>query len=262
MEDDILIEQFLRNTLSDEEHTSFLARMESDASFKEQVRLEEQLLHTLGDTYWSFATNDTHKRVQAYKKVLGSAETKQLKKTISAAITLYKNREVTTQKPSHIFKLRFILKIAALFVIFFSIFWYFSKDEKIDYASLTTKAWNKQVGLDFTLRSNSSDSIKMSLEKALHFYTHKKYDSTLIVLEKYPISSNQYKDVLLMRALANYKLQRIETTFSTLDSLQTYSPDVANWYKGLIYLSQQNHEKAALYLVIPSEPDQEIKLKK
>lgn len=262
LEDDILIEQFLRNTLSSEEHTSFLERMESDISFKEQVMLEKQLLHALGETYWSFATNDKHTKVEAYKKILESAETKELKETIAVAIQQYKEKEPTKQKPNRIFKLQFIGRIAALFLIFFSIIWYFSKDENVDYIVLTEKAWNKDVGLDFTLRSNSSEAINMSLEEALHFYTRKKYDSTLIILEKYNASTNRYKDVLLIRALANYKLQKTKTAFSTLDSLKTYSPDVANWYKGLIYLDQKNYKKAALFLELPSEPYQEIKLKK
>lgn len=262
LEDDILIEQFLRNTLSDEERASFLARMESDTSFKEQVVLEEQLLHTLGETYWSFATNDKHTKVEAYKKILESVETKELKETIAAAIQKYKEKETTKQQPNRVFKLRFIGRIAALFLIFFSIVWFFSKDRNVDYVALTEKAWSKNVGLDFTLRSNSSEAINISLEEALHFYTQKKYDSTLIILEKYNTSTNRYKDVLLIRALANYRLQKTETAFSTLDSLQTYSPDVTNWYKGLIYLDQKNHEKAILFLEIPSEPNQEIKLKK
>ncbi len=262
LEDDILIEQFLRNTLSNEEHTSFVERMESDTSFKEQVVLEKQLLHVLGETYWSFATNDKHAKVEAYKKILESAETKELKETIAAAIQLYKEKESNKHKPSRIFKLKFISRVAALFLIFFSIVWYFSKDGNIDYVVLTEKAWNKNVGLDFTLRSNSSEAINMSLEKALHFYKHKKYDSILIILERYNTSINRYKDVLLIRALANYKSQKTATAFSTLDSLKIYSPDVANWYKGLIYLDQKNHKKAALFLEIPSKPDQEIKLKK
>ena len=261
MEDDILIEQFLRNTLSKEEKASFLERMKSDDAFKEQVQLEEQLLNTLGETYWSFARNDSHARVEAYEKLLESAETKQLKEKIAAAIQQYKDKQVIEQKPNRIFKLRFILRIAALFLIFFSIFWYFSKDEKIDYATLTANAWNKNVGLDFTLRSNPSDIIKMDLEKALNFYKIKQYDSTLIILEKYTASSNQYKDILILRALANYKLQKPKFAFSSLDSLKVYNPDVANWYKGLIHLDQKNHEKAALFLEIPSEPNKEIKLK-
>ncbi|WP_430411421.1 hypothetical protein [Kordia sp.] len=262
MEDDILIEHFLRNTLSKEEHISFVARMESDISFKEQVVLEEQLLAYLGETYWSFATNDSHARVEAYKKILESSQTKELKENITIAITQYKEKQTAIQKSNRRFTLKFITRIAALLVVFCSIVWYFSKDDHIDYASLTENAWRKNVGLDFTLRSNPSDAIKMSLEKALHFYTYKKYDSILIVLEKYNMSTKQYKDVLLMRALARYKLNQTETAFSTLDSLQTYAPDISNWYKGLMYLDQNNHEKASLYIKIPSESDEEIKFKK
>ncbi|WP_420570805.1 hypothetical protein [Kordia sp.] len=262
MEDDILIEKFLRNTLSDAEQASFVARMESDVIFKEQVVLEEQLLKQLGETYWSFAHNEKHAKVEAYKKILESAEIKALKETISKAIETYKNKETSMQKSHRSLQWKPILRIAAVLVIFFSAFWYFSNDNEVDYTKMTQNAWNKNIGLDFTLRSHSSDEIKMSLEKALRFYNHTQYDSTLITLKRYDASHKQYKDVLLLRALANYRLDKPEIALTTLDSLSKYTSDISKWYKGLIYLDQKKHKESMLYLEIPSESNQEIKLKK
>lgn len=261
LEDDILIEQFLRNELSDSARASFLERMESDASFKEQVDLEAQLLNVLGDLYWSFATNDKNARVEAYKKILESKETEQLKTTIAKTIEEYKQNSSDTSS-SRISKLNFILRIAAVFLIFFvAIFWYFSNNSQIDYSELTAQAWNKNVGLDFTVRNNTSDSTKMALEKALQYYSHKKYDQTLLVLKQFNHPNTRYKDVLLMRALAYYRLQKPQVALKTLDSLESYAPDISKWYQGLIYLDQHQLEKASLFLEIPIQPDQEIKLK-
>lgn len=261
IEDDILIERFLKNELSEKEHTSFLARMESDVSFKEQVVLETQLLQVLGNSYWSFATNDRNARVKAYQKLLESDETQQLKASIAKTIKKYKQENNPTSSRNS-YNFTYFIKIAAVLTLFFvSIFWYFSPDKKIDLTALTEKAWNKNVGLDFTVRSNSSDSTKVALEKALQYYTYQKYDSVLSTLNQYTNSNVQYKNVLLLRALSHYKLQKPQVALKTLDSLKIYAPNISQWYQGLIYLDQKKLKKASLLLKIPSKADQEIKLK-
>ena len=261
IEDDILIEKFLKNTLSDKERTSFMTRMASDASFKEHVILEQQLFEVLGDTYWSFATNEKNARVVAYKKILESKETQQLKTTIAETIEHHK-QQASKSSGKHTFSLSFILKVAAVFLIFcISAFWYFSSNTAIDYAAASKRAWDKNIGLDFALRSNATDTVKISLEKALYYYSHQEYDSVLSTLKPYRTANNQYKDILLMRALAHYRLHHTETALATLDSVATTAPKIAKWYRGLIFLDQHKTEEASLLLELPSEATQEIKLK-
>lgn len=262
MEDDILIEQFLKDELSTEEKTAFLKRMETDASFKEQVQLEQQLLNALGKTYWSYATNNTHAKIEAYKTILESDDTQQLKSTISKAIETYKRKVSETAETSHRrSNLRFAIRIAAMLVIFCSALWYFSTDN-VDYDLLIEKAWSKNVGLDFTVRSNPSDSARVSLDKALHFYEQEQYNEILVALQQYNKTSKYYKDVLLLRALSYYKLHQTETAFKTLDTLTTYVPNISKWYTGLFHLDENDMKKASLYLEIPTTSNQEIKLKK
>lgn len=262
MEDDILIARFLRNELSDAAQTAFLKRLETDTSFKEQVQLEKQLLDALGETYWSYATNDTNKRIEAYKNILESDDTQQLKSTISKAIETYKRKASEEAEASHRkSNFQFAKRVAAMLVIFCSLFWYFSKDS-INHKTLTTAAWQKNIGLDFTVRNGSSDSIKVTLAKALRLYTNKEYYQTLQTLKTYNASSKHYKDVLVLRALSHHKLDKTAIAFQTLDSLAMYAPNISKWYKGLIHLENDELKKAELYLEIPTTSNQEIKLKK
>lgn len=264
MEDDILIARFLRNELSDEEQAAFLKRLESDDLFKEQVKLEQQLLNLLGETYWSYAINDTNKRIEAYKNILKSDDTQELKITISKAIESYKRKQLKDDRKEASPRkgnFQLAIRIAAIFVILCSLFWYFSNNS-IDHKALTDAAWQKNIGLDFTVRNGSSDSTKAALTKALHLYTNKEYNQALSTLKAYSASSNHYKDILLVRALSYHQLNKTTIAFQTLDSLAIYAPDISKWYKGLIHLENDELKKAAQYLEIPSTSNQEIKLKK
>ena len=264
MEDDILIARFLRNELSNEEQASFLKRLESDPLFKEQVQLEEQLLHLLGETYWSYATNDTNNKIEAYKSILKTDDTHELKTTISKAIENYKRKQLKDEKKEVSLRknnFQLVIRIAAVLVIFCSLFWYFS-NSSIDHKALTEAAWQKNIGLDFTVRNGSSDSTKATLAKALDLYTTKEYNEALHTLKAYSASSKHYKDILLIRALSYHQLNKTTIAFQTLDSVALYAPDISKWYKGLIHLENDELKKAALYLEIPTTSNQEIKLKK
>lgn len=261
MEDDILIEQYLRGTLPNQEKTAFLKRLEADAIFKAQVQLEEQMLATLGETYWSFVNNKTHERIEAYKKLLESEETAVLKSSIANANEAYKQAQKSNSEAKHpIINLRIVASIAAILIIFISAFWFFTADE-LDYKAIADNAWNKDVGLDFTVRNGATDSTKVSVTNALQFYKNAAYEQAISSLKKYTMTSAHYKDILVVRALSYHKLQQTSTALQTLDSLKNYAPNISKWYKGLIYLENNELEKAALYIHIPTESNQEIKLK-
>lgn len=256
-EDDILIERFLKDLLSNEEKERFYDRMENDAVFKEQVVLEQQLIEVLGETYWSFATNKKHNRIKAYQTLLESEETQELKSKISNAITAHK-RELNKSGRLRIMKT--VIGIAAVFMIVFSIFQYATTDT-INYEALVEKAWNKNIGLDFTVRNSTTDANKITLNKALHLYHQKNYSAVLKMLSDFDKTNSHYKNALVLRALANYRTGKLDVTFKTLDTLDLYAPDISKWYKGLIHVTDKNLEKAALYLELPNASDEEIKLK-
>jgi tetratricopeptide (TPR) repeat protein len=101
----------------------------------------------------------------------------------------------------------------------------------------------------------------VNLATALQLYKNKEYEQALTTLKKYTKASPHYKDILVVRALSYHKLQQTPIALQTLDSLTSYAPNISKWYKGLIYLENNELEKAALYIQLPTKPNQEIKLK-
>ncbi len=258
LEDDILIERFLKNELSEEERAFFIKRMQEDAAFKEHFILEQQLSETLDEKSWSYANNKEHNEVKAYEEIIRSDGAKRIKETISEVQETYKN----SQLPNKHFRLKLISGIAASILVIFSIVKYTIDVEKIDYHRMADRAWDKNFGLDFALRSSPTDSSMIILNKAHEIFENKQYNEVLSLLKKYDSSFVNYKYVVLFRALSAYKLGEKETSMRLLDTLNGYEPDVAKWYKGLIYLKANNLEKARKYLILPDKPGQEIKFRK
>lgn len=258
LEDDILIERFLRNELSEEERELFMKRMQEDKTFKEHVVLEQQLAETLDEKSWSYANNKEHNEVKAYEEIIRSDGTKRIKETISEVQETYKN----SQLPNKRFRLKLVSGIAASILIVFSIVKYSIDIGKIDYHQMADRAWGKNFGLDFALRSSPADSSIIILNKAHEIFENEQYKEVLLLLKKYDSSFVNYKYVLLFRALSAYKLDEKETSMRLLDTLQRYDSDVAKWYKGLIYLKADDLEKAKKYLILPDRSDQEIKFRK
>lgn len=122
LEDDILIERFLRNELSKKEEESFLERMDSDALFQEQVLLEKQLFESLNDDSWSFLEENTDE-VKEYETILRSAEAQKIKEAISQ---VQKEHSTSTKKPQK--KKWFMYSAAAAIALFFMINIYNVKD--------------------------------------------------------------------------------------------------------------------------------------
>lgn len=168
---------------------------------------------------------------------------------------------VRENKQTRVIQLRKIIGIAASLIIGFSLIFYFSSNNT-DIDTLTQKAWSKNVGLDFVLRGQTIDSTKVILSEAVDLYENKQYNEILILLKEYSTSSSFYKDILLLRALSYHKLNQSKVALKTLDTLDSFSPDISKWYKGLIYLDEEDIVNAKLYIMIPNDSQEGIKLKK
>jgi hypothetical protein len=153
-----------------------------------------------------------------------------------------------------------IIRIAASFIIAFSVIYYFVFDTN-DATNQIEKAWSKNVGLDFVYRS-TIDSTTFSLSEALEKYKNKEYKGVLAILKEYDSTSSDYKSVLVLKSLAYHRLHDSEKALKTLDTLDIFSPNISKWYKGLIYLENSDLEKAKSYLVVPNNYQEEIKLKR
>jgi hypothetical protein len=201
------------------------------------------------------------KKVSIYKNSLeivndvdsNSEENLRRQKWVEIVKSSHKKRKVVTKQ--------WIIGVAASLVISFFLFFYFMP-KKTNYRMLAQKAWDKNIGLDFVLRTTTIDSTKIAVNKALNLYQKKQYHEVLSFLKYHNSSSNSYKEVLLLRALARYKVYETEKALKTLDTLGSYAPNISKWYKGLIYLDKNDLKTAKIYLLISDDPEKQIRLKK
>ena len=75
LEDDILIEKFLREELSEKERQSFMERLSSDPNFRAHFLMEKQLFDSLNEESWSFVKATENGEIEAYESIFKSAET-------------------------------------------------------------------------------------------------------------------------------------------------------------------------------------------
>lgn len=228
-----LILAYFDAQLSQEEMSSFENRLMDDVDFAEKVELYAKSIAIVDEIH---PESEEQLRKKEWKELLQSEPKSQMK------------------------SMSWIVRIAAVFIVGMSTVFYFYNSEP-DSGQLLEKAWEKEVGLDFILRGTINDSTAISLSKALKIFKSKKYQEVLTLLQPFDTTSKSFKEVLLLRALTQYQLQQIDLALTTLDSLETYAPQEAQWYKGLIYLETQEVEKAKDYIHIPSDSKGEIKLK-
>lgn len=225
------ISDYFNLELSEKEMLLFEERMKDDSSFAKKVKVYKE-------------------SVEIVDKIDPNSEEKLRQEKWRNSIKENRRTKIVQLQ-------RFIGIAASLLIAFTLINYLFSNDSD----SQIEKAWNKRVGLDFVLRS-TMDSVTLSVSEALFEYENKDYKKVLNTLKKYDSTSYPYSDVLILRALAYYKLKDSQKALRYLDTLSSFRPNVSKWYRGLIYLENDEIEKATLYLNIPNNPQKEITLKK
>jgi len=154
MEDDILIDNYLKGLLSENEVQSFLERLESDADFNEKFKLEKQLFEALNDETWNFQKTETQE-TEDYKKILEGDDLQNLKKTLkkvnSELNSLPKNK---SRRPFYY--------LAAAIVVLLSFQFFFNQSNS------TQDLYNEFVNINdlpsFISRSNSKNNTRKRLK--------------------------------------------------------------------------------------------------
>jgi hypothetical protein len=253
LEDDILIERFLKNELSEKEKQSFLDRLSSDASLREQVDLERQLMDSLNEKSWSFLEDTDHPEIREFEALLKSDEVKKSKQAIQDAGEAYKNKK----KPTNNW---FFYVAAAIAILIFStlIFRPFEKSNSELFASYIEK--NDLLGL---VSRGNSDSIYAKAEAS---FENSEYQEVVNLLSP-TLDTVKNSNVYLYLAISQMILENYSEAEKTLDKL--ISSDLLDsqkgyWYKGLLYLKSDQIEKSKkeLQLIIDNSYYQEKNAKK
>lgn len=258
LDDELLIERYLRGELSEVAQAAFLERLEKDAPLKERVKLEKELFSALSNDNWSYIQDKGHDEVLRYQKLIVD-DRDNLKTSINRVATQFK-RDTKSSRTSHankFYRYRYqIVSIAAIFVFFVG--YIFIKEEQRDYQKALDNAWALNVGLDFDLRNTHANS-ENNVQKAFTALQNEQYAHTLFLLEAQNSTDTLNQETIVLRAIAEFKMGHPKSAFKTLDTLESYSPNISKWYRGLFYLEQDSIEKALDYLEISAKND--IKLK-
>ena len=232
LEDDILIERFLKDVLTKEDRTSFLERLNMDSNFRERFELEKQLFESLDDTSWNFIEDPTSPEVLDYESALKSKETLKIKRAIQQAQENYQN----SQKPT---KNWFLYLAAAVVIVLFSTLIF---DVKSPTNEDLFASYLQETDLLSLVDRGEYDSIFSIAQSSFDNEDYNKVVNSLSQLVDSINDGNAY----LYLAISQIKLENYSNAEETLDKL--ISSDLLDdqkgyWYKSLLYLKSDQLEK-------------------
>lgn len=235
LEDDILIEQFLRNELSESERKKFLERIETDTGFKEQFLLEQQLFESLNENDWSFAEGIDEKELKEYEALFKSEETQRLKKAIEEAT----NKGETKNKKGKIIRIAFGLAAAAVLLLF--IFKPFSSNNSLE---LYTNNAMMQGLPSFAERGSEKNGNLITGEK---LFKKQKYKEAASFFDTFLSDNKSVSGAYIYAAIANIELKNYDTAITILENLihsDLIDGEKGYWYKSLLYIRTKELKKA------------------
>lgn len=238
LEDDILIEKYLKGELSSEEQDTFTERLNSDAEFKAQFELEKRLFESIDDDDWSYVRDENNAEIDAYKEILThDDDIKHLKKTLSEFKVDASPRR-TLKITSWV-----IYAAAASIALFFAINSIFNSqlsNEELYYEYLNTEDLPS-----FVTRGDDTDTMAV---KAQQQFESKNYEEALQLFSG--IETNSAK-LYLYRGVSQMELGKFseaEETFKTLIDSEFLDAPKGKWYLALLYLKMDKVDDAKTIL--------------
>ncbi|MBW1298444.1 tetratricopeptide repeat protein [Aquimarina litoralis] len=241
LEEDILIERFLRNKLSEKERNNFLDKIKTDPDVREKFLLEKQLFETLNEEEWSYASKIDTTEVEEYT-TLYRDNADRLKQVIQKATTNHKRK-------GKIRRLTFFSAIAAAALFAILINFYPQNDSyTIDeiYANYNTEKLPSLV-------TRNSKEVQKDLSLAERNFKNKNYKEALLhidtLLELDPENSTLY----IYKAISHIETGEFAKSEASLDTLihsDLIDAEKGYWYKSLLYLKAKDLEKCKQMLQI------------
>jgi len=236
--DDILIEQYLNNTLSTQENEAVELRMKSDPAFKEKVLFEKQLLDTFSDEKWSFIENTDTPAVQEYSELF--KKEKKLKQALADAKTNYNTPKKKTNYNWYLYAAAIIVLSIAIVPI-------------INTSPSSTELYASYINTtelpSLSIRGNENTDIRT---KAQHLFEQKKYRQALTIFNnELDLSKKQTATVYLYMGIAQIELHQFEKAENSFDALihsGFMDAPKGHWYKALLYLKMDKTEDSKIIL--------------
>jgi hypothetical protein len=238
IEDDILIEKFLRDQLTAEELKIFHTRLKSDEEFKAGFDIEAQLFNSLNEEEWSYAENVDDSEIKDYKNILDSVELQNLKKTLEEV-----NENYQSQNSFKLYK--WIVPLVAASVALFFVFNIFTRSTSS--LDLYNEYSDKGDLPSLVIRGESSSN----LSKAQQLFENNNYENALTIFESALNNSEDKATLYLYKGISETELEEFaeaEKTFNELINSDLLDASKGYWYKALLFLKMDEEENAKAVL--------------
>lgn len=235
IEDDILIENYLRGLLTKDEELKFFDKLKTDESFYKMFVVEKQLFETLNDDRWSFSEGHTDE-IKAYEEILESKEIQSLKKTLVKTNSEFKEKGAKKRDK------RLFYYLAAASILLFVAFSFFLNESPTN-----QELYNDYVALNdlpsFVSRSETSNK----LAKGQELFESQNYKESLSIFKSAANTEEVSGNVLIYKGLSEIELGLYDNAQATFDSLinsDLFDAQIGYWYKALLFLKQDRVEDA------------------
>lgn len=238
IQEDILIQNFLKNTLSEKEKAQILSKMKVDKSFREKVNFEKQLFLNLNDSEWNTSNAYELPEVKEYEELIKDDTTKKLKQTLAKVNIEYQDKQKKKTK------FRWLYAVAAIITILIGTYM----------LSIYNTASHQELYANYVNISDLPSLVhrgknnKESLIKAQQLFEDKKYDETLEILtEEINTVEENKATVYLYVGISQMELNQFdnaEKTFDRLINSKLLDSPKGTWYKALLFIKQNRKEKA------------------
>jgi len=237
LEEDILIQNYLTQSLSEKEKKDFVKRLNTDTSFKEKFTLEEEMFKSLNKEEWSFIEKKNHAEVKEYETIFENEETKEIKKILKKENEKYqkKQNKKSTKKRSYYIA-------AALVALVFSL-----------YNIINTKESTQNIVASYLNETELPSIIERGekqneLAKAQKLFENKEYSKALLIFEKEIQNPKNPKAVIYLYTGVSQmqinKLEEANKTFQKLIESELLDAPKGKWYKALVYIKMNKIKEA------------------
>jgi len=229
LKEDIFIERYLRDLLSNEEKQSFLERMNNDTLFREKVLLEKQVFQSLNKQEWSFVEASQNKEADELELIYKQVETQKIKHSISKANLAYKKRKRNW----------LIYSVASMIAIILSVSIY--KQQYKNNQELYIHYIENTELMNLVTRDKS-----VEFSNVQEYFNKKEYVKVSSILSKV-IDTAYNGNVYLYLAISQMELNQYTEATQTLNKLinsNLIDAQKGYWYKSLLYLKANQIEKS------------------
>lgn len=239
LDDDILIDNYLRGLLTEDEIVSFKLKLESSDEFRQNFELEQALWLSQNEADWSFSKykND---EVKVYRRLLEGSDMQSLKKNLKQINTEFKDE--STKSVSN--WLYYFAAASIAILICLGVF----MNQGVSNQELVNEYLYTSDLPSFVSRADSETS---NLIQAQEFFENENYQNALDIFIPALETNQNEASIYLYTGIAQMKLKKYieaESTLNDLINTNLIDAEKGYWYKALLYLEQDKTEDAKAIL--------------